>query len=264
MRLRSDYEFSSVMKLSHFLNSTINSVMNKCYPAFWTYENSITDMLLMKFNELREIKISENHYSDYPIESKQSKISFSSYKFSGKTESNFGDIGILLSIRHENNTVIQGVAFLEAKKREKDSYTFPSFNFEQFNKIYSNTQLAQVLLYDFELNFAHKFKINYHRENISSLDLSYCLTVPMGLVNYINSNKRSIVNFGIPFASQIAQRYIWGLDLLYDRKLVNVVKGYDREQGAPNFVLKIDVAHGNTNYFEENQLSDNFQLIKQH
>ena len=77
-------------------------------------------------------------------------IDWQAYKLKGKDETNFGDIAIIVELNYRDGTSLEGVAFLEAKKRDWRKSTFSAMNKPQLNKILKNAPRANYLLYDYE------------------------------------------------------------------------------------------------------------------
>lgn len=52
------------------------------------------------------------------------QIEWLPYKLTGRAENKFGDIALLVNIHHQDGDAIEGVAFLEAKKRDAKKMNF--------------------------------------------------------------------------------------------------------------------------------------------
>src|SRR5690606_1984238 len=77
-------------------------------------------------------------------------VEWESYKLRGKYETNFGDIAIVVNINYRDGTHLDGVAFLEAKRRDWRKTTFSAMNDIQLKRVLLNAPRAHYLLYDYE------------------------------------------------------------------------------------------------------------------
>lgn len=107
-------------------------------------ENHITFCIL---NEIRK-KFVHIEVDSYPG---RISLAWRPWKLKGKYENNFGDIAILVNIIDNDGVEIQGVSFLEAKKRYRESGKFDAVKEDQLSRIYKNAPHAMLLFYDFQL-----------------------------------------------------------------------------------------------------------------
>ncbi|MEW6077587.1 MAG: hypothetical protein AB1724_07240 [Thermodesulfobacteriota bacterium] len=89
------------------------------------------------------------------------------WKLKGRFENNFGDIAVLVNIQDNDGLKIEGVGFLEAKKRYKDSGLFDAVKEDQLKRIYNKAPHAMMLLYDFRLIEDTTVRLKFHESIIT-------------------------------------------------------------------------------------------------
>ena len=226
------------------------------YPLDWE-ENYITRTLLFEYRKLfRNIEI--NGLSPLPI-----RIESTGYKLTGKPESNFWDIAIIVRITHPEIPTFEGVASLEAKKIHKKSRKFEEIKGKQLDIISSQSKYSMLLMYDFE-------PIQKHHDYSffsSTTKPTHVAVVPIDIVESIVKEKtsslsspkkisldsNSLYKFSVPLAYQIVFRYFRGLDLEFNESLLKLVKGYEtesrlvaRERNLPQYILQVSVSYGDS------------------
>lgn len=148
------------------------------------------------------------------------------YKMKGKEENKFGDVAILVKVRYYDRDVIEGVAFMEAKRRYTPSGKFDAIDVNQLRRINQNAPRASVLLYDFApIVYPYKF----------SCLCTHAATVPMDLVLATGKKGVSLYKFSTPFSKRLL-RHLLGFDLERGHEALKIAKGYRQELGAPRNV----------------------------
>ncbi|WBA13782.1 hypothetical protein [Salinivibrio proteolyticus] len=246
------------------LEETISRSILSFFPSEWE-EDTISLILLKKIREA----FTNYHvfYGRYEPEG----VFWSAYKYKGKIEYKHGDIGVLVKIVYRDGSHIEGVGFLEAKKRYPRKLTFDSFSIPQLRRINKLSPYTNVLLYDYEditgfiANSAIPLGI-LEEKNVSQglaiKAVTNALVVQAGTVLSDGAKDLTLYKFGIPLSHQIGLRYIQGLDLDFRKEVVDSVKGFNEKRGVCNYVLQITVSHIgddipeydiklNNNYYEE-------------
>ncbi|WP_439894396.1 hypothetical protein ACS7SF_22835 (plasmid) [Ralstonia sp. 25C] len=107
------------------------------------HENNITGQLLLKLESVGTHLI----WSDYA-----QHVKWRGLKYSGKPEQTYGDIAVFVRVALTDNTVLEGVAYYEAKRQyftsNRTTAGFAALDLDQLVKINENTQASHVLLYD--------------------------------------------------------------------------------------------------------------------
>ncbi|MFN6465483.1 MAG: hypothetical protein RMZ41_027185 [Nostoc sp. DedVER02] len=131
----------SLMTLYSELENILRQQILDSYPFDWS-EDYITRKIAFEYRKLfRDIQI--NGLTPLPI-----KINSAAYKFTGKSETKFGDIGLIVRITHPGSHYFEGVTSLEAKIRHKNKRKFQEIKGKQLNIISNNVQYPMLLLYD--------------------------------------------------------------------------------------------------------------------
>ena len=249
-----EYRWASTMAIStqayvNNLEEIVKRNVKGNFPVDWN-EDFITRGLLKNIrNELGYITIDDFQFDN--------RINWIPYKLSGKPENKFGDIAILVKIHFQDGDNIEGVAFLEAKKRSKDSTKFDMLELSQLERIHSNAPNARVLLYDyFDVNQCAAFipPQSLPRKGWEYKLSSCAVTLPMNLAIKTKKKDMTLYKFAIPFSYQLLYRYFQGLDLDFDENAIDVAKGYAIEKGLPDYLVAISITYGKLNRLGENVL----------
>lgn len=194
------------------------------------------------------------------------RIEWESYKLRGSYETNFGDIAIVVNISYRDGTSLEGVAFLEAKKRDWRKTTFSAMNKTQLKRILKHAPRAHYLLYDYEditgfsnsVSFGHE--INRYRSYWPGLltEITSSLCVPLNVAGATGFKDTLLYRHGTPLSWMLSTRYFQGLDLEFDDTAKAVATGFLNKFGLPKFVMKVEVIEQGAEP-KETQLQLNFQ-----
>lgn len=247
------------------LEREINKTINSCYPQSWD-EELITHELLKSLGNF----FNSNSFSDNLH--RETKIKFIAYKLRGKTETEYGDIAFLTSIRFDNGIEFKGVANFEAKKRLRNDFNYQKESRKDQFKIISNSKpYSQILLYDYEPISQNIKPILYfdewngfYRDNSRQL-VSQCVCFPLYMVAdgiAVNRNHNCISR---TMSEQLCRRIFYGIDLHLDKKSIEDITNFD-SKNHPKFVVDIQVTHGNTSITEDNidrrNLTDIYERLR--
>lgn len=228
------------------------SSIKDCYPRYWS-ENDITTSLLKGYGKnFRQIEVSG--YKD------DIQIDWDCYKFSGAVETKYGDIAVLVKIKYADDSEIEGIGFLEAKRKYSDTGKFDKLEQEQMKRIYNNAPHSFLLLYDYEptlifpksINF---FKdIHYQRKLLwNGLELTglipstYSLVIPTSYYSEFSPKcGTNLYKFGNPLSYQFCGRYFLGLDLHFSKDLIDEAKGFAKEKNFIPYLMILRIGIGTT------------------
>jgi hypothetical protein len=189
--------------------------------------------------------------AQYSGHDSRSRIDWETYKLRGSYETNFGDIALVVNINYKDGSSVNGVAFLEAKKRDWRKTTFSAMRVNQAKKIIRNAPRAQYLLYDYEeitnfLNgslFTEEMESYYYRREIAlpfaPITRSVCVPIDLALAK--GDKDTLLYRHGLPLSLVLSTRYFQGLDLEFDDKSKEVATGFLNKFGLPKFVVKVDI-----------------------
>ncbi len=234
------------------LEGAINSVIQRIVGdnLYNWDEDYVTQDLLREYRQrFRNIEVG--------MGKKTIRIASNAYKLRKKlsAEQKFGDVAILVRIQYPDQA-LEGVAFLEAKKRKEKSNIFDAIKDEQLNRIYKNAPHSYVLLYDYEsIHNSADYNLQKLRGVKSSGSL-HVVTLPMNIAIGSGLKNRKLYRFSHPLSHQILTRYFRGLDLDFQQESLNIAKGYNREIGAPQFLLVISVVSDQGSDDNLNQIPD--------
>lgn len=244
-----------------FFLSELESILKKHvlgnYPVDWN-EDFITRSILKGIRE----RLGSVVFSD--IKQKMT-IKWLPYKLMGRPENKFGDIAIIVNIRYQDGDGVEGVAFLEAKKRDMKKTKFGAIKIGQLKRIIRNAPSSMVLLYDYDdiTQFANFKPKPSAREWFEWLELKPCtssVVVPVNIVTHKKKKDTTLYKFSLPFSYQLVFRYFQGFDLEFDKTPMKIAKGYASEKGLPAYLVVVSIAYGraepqiadfNTNRFRE-------------
>lgn len=200
-----------------------------------------------------------------------SKVHINAFKQRGTlTETQYGDIAVILNITFPDGEKIEGVGYLEAKKRTENSVSFSAVREPQLVTINSNAPRAKLLLYDYEpiTGFIPTYFEDevYHRHRFGTLRLmptTYSVAVPLNLALKVKHYDTKLYKYGLPFSHQLTFRYMYGHDLEFEGSAISASKGYAERQNLSKYVLTITVAPEKNNDEPKNIVNtDNFERLK--
>lgn len=248
------------------LEKTIRGTLSNISPHSWN-EDHITFTLIEKLKE--DFQGAEIYGYDYKV-----RIDWETYKLRGTYEKKFGDIALVINISYKDGSSVNGVAFLEAKKRDRGKTTFSAMKPKQAETIISNAPRAQYLLYDYEyitnfLNdsfFHEEVKHYYYKEEVAFpvVPTTRSVCVPINLALAKNYKDKLLYRHGLPFSIVLSTRYFQGLDLEFDEQSKKVATGFLEKFGLAKFVVKVDISESgiksNDGYLKIN--TEKYSLVK--
>jgi hypothetical protein len=239
----------NIYEFTYDVEKIIEENVYKNYTYDWD-EDFITRSIIKDFRR----RFSSVEITDW--ENKNIRLKWSAYKLTGKPETNYGDIAILINIHNKSGLEIEGVAFIEAKRRYDSN--FDRINLKQIKKLIKNAPHSMMLLYDYQkISFASHYPLNFYWGIYQLTPYTYAVNVPSYIVDQTKNKTVALYGFSVPFSYQLCFRYLRGFDLDLDESAINVAKGITGK-GNAKYLLTIDVIHGDTNY--DIQKNINFSL----
>ena len=245
------------------LEGAINSVIQRIVgdDLYNWDEDYITQDLLVEYRRrFRNIEIK--------IAKKTIHLDSNAYKLTNKlsAEEKFGDVALIVKIQYSDRAV-EGVAFLEAKKRTEKTRRFDAIKDKQLERIYKNAPHANLLLYDYEsIHNDDDYKLQQLR-GIKQHGSLHAVTLPMNIAISSGLKNTKLYRFAHPLSHQILTRYFRGLDLDFQQETLDIARGYNREAGSPQFLLVVSVtpSHGSQGNVERqlDQRSPNDNLFEE-
>jgi len=215
------------------------------FPIYWD-EDFIT------LNVLREIERKLNVVNIKGFR-RRMKIEWTAFKLSGKNENKFGDVALLTNISYQDGDRIEGVAFLEAKKRSKNQTKFEAIKTAQLKRIYKNAPSSMALLFDYE-DVTQFADTGAFAETWSWLVWKPCtcsVVVPINTILSVHKKDTTLYKFSIPFSYQLFFRYFQGFDLEFRESSIKTAKGYAADKGVPTYLVVVSVGFGTAEPFRD-------------
>ncbi len=217
--------YSSRFDWHKAVNRTISNALIKCYPRDWKDEDYLTRSILSALRVEHS-----NVVIDKDINGKHSKCCWDIYKNTKEhgLEQKHGDIGILVQLLFDHGKVLEGVAFLEAKRIYFDPHDgsksrFSALNKSQLKRYCSNSSFHRTVFYD-------------------------CLTTEEGLVAIslvlptrhlltIDKDNRDIYPYCEYLSYCLTNRYLRGYELDFNPDLVKTAKGFLDINGGVKYLI---------------------------
>lgn len=241
--------------------------------SFWELagrlENAISDVIA----NTRKNSWEENHLTLKWLEqivpildgmevqsaSERRQIACEAFKLRGKIETHHGDVAVLVRIAFDDDDELKGVGFLEAKRRDWSKDNFPALKIQQLRRLYGKTRYAKVLLYDHEpiISGAPGSTVAYRPhpvyghdgdidvvESLRWVPCTHAAVVSMDLMFDKIRNGRRAYRFSVPLSHQLCFRYLQGLDLELDAKIIESARRVADREEASTMVLSLGIRIG--------------------
>lgn len=231
-----------IFKFISTVEGIIEQQTMRLYPADWDEDILTSSILIELRSNFKSTTIDDNR--------KKYNLSLNPFKLRGKnTETKYGDIAILVKIVYPDNDFLEGVGFLEAKKRYRNTNRFDALKTSQLKKIYRNSPHTRLLLYDYSPitefpSVFYDFEYRYHRYlPFRVLPTTYSVTTQLNTALALNQRDIRLYKVGLPFSYQLAFRYFYGFDLDFRENVINEIKGYAKDTlGLPNYTVFITIS----------------------
>ena len=208
------------------VESTISSALAKCYPRDWKDEDHLTRSILSALKEKHTDVIVEKD----KIIGKNAKCYWDIYKNTKEQgiEQKHGDIGVLVQLRFDQTKILEGVAFLEAKRiyhdpKDDSKSKFSALDKTQLERYCNNSSFHRTVLYDY-------IKRGNGFPGIS-------LTLPTRHLLTIDKDNRDIYPYCEYFSYCLTNRYFQGYELDFKPDLVKSVKGFLDANGGVKYLI---------------------------
>jgi hypothetical protein len=225
------------------IEDILTSAIRTSHPTSWD-ENHITFSICDAF--AKEAIQVELEGLDRPF-----KIVWDARKLRLPEEADFGDIAVLVRLTTWAGETVEGVGFLEAKRRDLHTNKFPAATTSQLKKILRKAPYSQLLLYDYENvsscmdNWSVMFEGHYYRRRYGqTLPFTHCVAVPTATAIQQGKYTTHLHKFGVSFSHQLIGRYFRGFDLHFDSATIAAAKGNINRNGGPRALILVGVSTG--------------------
>lgn len=227
------------------LETVLMSQVKDNFPTDWD-EDFITRSILKELRKkLKSVRI-------HGLKNRM-KIEWSAFKLQGIPERKFGDIALLVNIKYHDGDRIEGVAFLEAKKRSRNKTKFGAMKVKQLRKIFRNSPRSMALLYDYD-DITQFANIGLDSSIYNWYEWKPCtcsVVVPINTILSLKKKDITLYKFSLPFSYQLFFRYFHGFDLEFQKKPINIAKGYAEEIGLPRYLAVVSIAFGRSEPYRD-------------
>ncbi|MGV8017841.1 MAG: hypothetical protein AB2L26_06590 [Ignavibacteria bacterium] len=232
------------------LELLFSNICSTAYPYEWN-ENYITYYLM---NELR--KLFRNRIIYFNNWSKI--VDWQSFKNTGKQETNYGDIALLVNVQFSSGEILKGVASLEAKRDNNDGI-FKSFDSSQLTRILSNLPYSHLLLYT---HSKYELQQKFPDESTwkSNMWVSPINTASQ-IVNQVSlDDSWKVLRTSFPLSMFFTSRIFWGLDLDFRKEIIIDIETGINKIINPSFLGVVNIYYENQQPVYQN-LSDQWEQI---
>jgi hypothetical protein len=228
-----------LIQLERALRETVIS----CFPRTWD-ENHISYRIMEELP--RRFSTTEIQGLARPFATK-----WDAFKLRGPLEQAHGDIAVLVQFRSWEGETLEGVGFLEAKRRDVGAETYPAIDFSQLQRIRAKSPHTQVLLYDYNQisEFGDNlrltpFAVPYWPNELGA-PFTHTASVQISTVIQLRKRSPSLYKYAFPLSLQLCARFLRGFDLDYRASVVRRVKGFaSAPTDTPYFLLVVGVSTG--------------------
>ncbi len=219
------------------LESTINRICASSYPYEWD-ENHITFSLM---KELRSIF--GNRVIQFNTWSKI--VNWKSFKNRGITETEYGDISLIVNVQFSSGEVLKGVVNIEAK-RDYDSSSFEALKAEQLDRIHKNAPYSHLILYTHE---PQKLQLKFPDESTwkSNMWISPINTAKQLIQQTTTNENWKVLRTSFPFTMFLTSRIFWGFDLDFRDDLYKDIADGLNKIVRPDYLGIVNVYYQNQN-----------------
>jgi hypothetical protein len=168
------------------------------------------------------------------------RIACSAFKLKGKLEQEHGDVAVIVNLAFEDGDELEGVGFLEAKRRDRYGTGFPALDVKQLKRLYKGTDYAKVLLYD----WAPVIPGAVVDSPYDSPYETHAIVIPMDSMLDGKRANRNAYRLGVSLSHQLVYRYLQGLDLSLQTKALAAARGFATKELISTSVLSIGVGVG--------------------
>lgn len=212
---------SNLNKFCQEVEELINELVQENYVLNWD-----EDFLTRKFLSQLTQRLNGSLITDL-----ENRVVFlTPFKLTKPVEKKFGDIAIIVRIEFGDGDVIEGIAFLEAKRKYKESRNFDAIKWEQLERIYNKAPHSQLLLYDFRdiSEFASTGLVSKKSATagnpMAQLPVTKFVTVPINKAIQIKQKNERLYKLSLPISYQLGYRYLNGFDLDFTNEKLSQVK----------------------------------------
>lgn len=225
------------------LEGWLRGAIRTAHPFSWD-ENHLTFSIVDALG--REASSIELTGMDRPF-----KLVWDARKLRLPEEADFGDMAVVVKLKTWAGEMLEGVGFLEAKRRDLRGSNFPAAKTSQLNRILRKAPSANLLLYDYDNvsscmdNLATFFEDHYYKRRFGpGSPFTHSICVPVRIAVQQGQYSTHLHKFGVPLSYQLLGRYFRGFDLETERSVIEAAKGNIAKHGGARTLLLVGVSTG--------------------
>jgi hypothetical protein len=173
----------------------------------------------------------------------------------------FGDVCINMQIAYHDGQITRGAAYFDIAEKEPSKNTFSSLNKNRLRRLSSFAPHSQVLLYDYDPITGMAFPstaesvIGHHPHVWNNwVPYTHAVAVPANLAFNLGLKTTGLYKASVPFSYQLCYRYLYGLDLDFNKHQLEAAGGFNTKKGNPKFLIHISASHGGAQILENSEI----------
>ena len=225
------------------LEGWLRDAIRIAHPVSWD-ENHLTFSIVDALG--REARSIELTGLDRPF-----KLVWDARKLRQPEEADFGDMAVVVNLNTWAGETLEGVGFLEAKRRDLRGSNFPAAKTSQLKRVLRKAPSSNLLLYDYDNvsscmdNWSTLFEDHYYRRRFGPTNpFTHSVCVPVRAAIQQGQYSTHLHKFGVPLSYQLLGRYFRGFDLEMDRSVIDAAKGNISRHGGARTLLLVGVSTG--------------------
>ncbi len=229
--------------LSFELESLIYTHIKENYPENWNRDHVTRSI----FSEMKKLF----HGKKIHTPGDTIRTEWHLHQLKKDSDSIFGDVCIIMQISYHDGQIMRGAAYFDIAEKEPSKNTFSSLNKNRLRKLSSFAPHSQVLLYDYDPITGMAFPstaesvIGYHPHVWNNwVPYTHAVTVPANLAFNLGLKTTGLYKASVPFSYQLCYRYLYGLDLDFNKQQLETADGFNTARGNPKFLIHISASHG--------------------
>jgi hypothetical protein len=233
----------SMKSLSYELEALIYANIKENYPNSWNGD-VVTRSL---FSDMKKLMDGKKIHTPGATLSSGWKL----YQRKKDTESATGDLAVIVQISYHDGQIAEGVAYYDCAEKDPGKNSFSTLNKNKYKRLSSFAHHSQLLLFDYDPISGMAFPstadyvIGSHPHNWNCwIPYTHAVTVPSNLAFMLGVKTTGMYKVSVPLSYQICYRYLYGLDLDFNKQALETAAGTNTARGNPKFLICISVTHG--------------------
>jgi hypothetical protein len=234
---------NSLKSLSYELEALLYSNIKENYPGNWN-RDSITRSI---FSDMKKLL----HGKKIHTPGNTINTLWQLHQLKKDDDSRSGDIALIMQITYHDGQTSEGVAFFDSAEKDPGKNSFSILNKNRLKRLASFAHHSQLLLLDYDPISGMAFPstaetvIGNHPHSWNSwIPFTHAVTVPANLAFILGIKTTGLYKVSVPVSYQICYRYLYGLDLDFNKQALEAAAGINTARGNPKFLILVSVAHG--------------------